>query len=70
MVLIKAALLFILGSVTGAITATLLVNKKNQVQVGGNNCTQIQIGHIREQDDMSLEAQAMKEIYDSVKDKH
>ena len=70
MVLIKAALLFILGSITGAITATLMVKRNNHVQVGGNNCTQIQIEHTKKQHDMSLESQAMKEIYDSVKDKH
>jgi len=69
MVLIKAALLFILGSITGAITAVLTVNRNNHVQVGGNNCTQIQIERPEKQHDMSLEAQAMKEIYDSVKDK-
>jgi hypothetical protein len=69
MILIKAALLFILGSITGAITAVLTVNRNNNVQVGGNNCTQIQIERTEKQHDMSLEAQAMKEIYDSVKDK-
>jgi hypothetical protein len=69
MILIKAALLFILGSITGAITAALTVNRNNNVQVGGNNCTQIQIERTEKQHDMSLEAQAMKEIYDSVKDK-
>jgi len=69
MVLLKAALLFILGSITGAITAVLTVNRNNYVQVGGNNCTQIQIERTEKQHDMSLEAQVMKEIYDSVKDK-
>ena len=63
---------FVLGCVFTNISIVFMQKSdEKQIQIGGNNCEQVQIreqGHIRKAD-MSLEAKAMKEIYESVKDK-
>ena len=63
---------FILGSVFTNISIVFMKKPdEKQIQVGGNNCEQVQIRepeHICKAD-ISLDAKVMKEIYESVKDK-